>query len=118
LDILNKVRVGNLKPVAFLGDSFARLREFPAGARRNAGYQLYRIQCGLEPDDWKPMRAIGRGVCEIRVRHAGGAFRVIYFAMLADTVYVLHAFQKQTSATSKRDLDSAAERMRGVTRTR
>jgi phage-related protein len=112
------MRAGHLKPVAFLGDSFARLREFPAGARRKAGYQLYRIQCGLEPDDWKPMRAIGRGVCEIRVRHASGAFRVIYFATLADAVYVLHAFQKKTRATSKRDLNLAAERMREVVRRR
>jgi phage-related protein len=112
------MRAGHREPVAFLGDSFAQLREFPAGARRKAGYQLYRVQCGLEPDDWKPMRAIAQGVCEIRVRHTGGAFRVIYFAMVADAVYVLHAFQKKTRATSKRDSNLAAERMREVVRRR
>jgi phage-related protein len=112
------MRSGDLKPVAFLGDSFARLRDFPAGARRKAGYQLYRIQCGLEPDDWKPMGTLGHGVREIRVRHAAGAFRVTYCAILADAVYVLHAFQKRTRATSKRDLELAAERMRELVRRR
>jgi len=79
---------------------------------------LYRVQCGLEPDDWKPIRAIGEGVREIRVRHAGGAFRVIYLATLPDAVYVLHVFQKKTRATSKRDLDLAAQRMRELVRRR
>ena len=106
------MREGDLKPIAFLGDSLARLRGFPEGARHKAGYQLYRIQCGLEPDDWKPLRAIGEGVREIRVRHAGGAFRVIYLATLPDALYVLHALQKKTRATSRRDLEMAARRMR------
>ena len=112
------MREGNLKPIAFLGDSFPRLRDFPERARHKAGYQLYRVQCGLEPDDWKPIRAIGEGVREIRVRHAGGAFRVIYLATLPDAVYVLHVFQKKIRATSKRDLDLAAQRMRELVRTR
>lgn len=56
------------------------------------------------------MPTIGRGVEEIRVRDDSGSYRVIYTARLADAVYVLHAFQKKTQATSKRDLDIAKER--------
>lgn len=58
------------------------------------------------------MRSVGSGVREIRVREAAGAFRVLYVANLADAVYVLHAFQKKTRATAKRDLDLAALRFR------
>ena len=42
----------------------------------------------------------------------GGAFRVIYVARLADIVYGLHAFQKRTRQTAKRDVDLAASRLR------
>src|SRR5262245_7237965 len=92
------------KPIAFLGDSLDRLRAFPEGVRRNAGYQLDRVQRGLEPDDWKPMAAIGTGVREIRIRDAAGAFRVIYLATREEAIYVLHALQKKTQATPRRDL--------------
>ena len=99
-----------IKPVEFLGDSLDRLREFPDDAKQDAGYQLDRVQHGLQPDDFKPMPTIGKGVEEIRVRDDNGTFRVIYTARLADAVYVLHAFQKKTQATSKRDIDLAKQR--------
>jgi phage-related protein len=101
-----------VKPVTFLGDSLSRLREFPEDARSNAGFQLSEVQQGNDPDDWKPMKAIGPGVREIRVREASGAFRVIYLATLPDRVLVLHAFQKKTQHTTKRDIDLAARRRR------
>jgi phage-related protein len=81
-----------VKPIRFLGDSLKALRSFPKEVRQDAGFQLERVQCGGLPDDFKPMPSIGRGVEEIRVRDASGAYRVIYTARLADAVYVLHAF--------------------------
>jgi phage-related protein len=101
-----------VKPIVFLGGSLDDLRGFPADARREVGYQLDRVQRGLDPDDWRPMRSIGAGVREIRVRERAGAFRVIYVATFADAVYVLHAFQKKTRQTARRDLDLAASRLR------
>jgi phage-related protein len=101
-----------VKPIAFLGGSLDGLRGFTADARREAGYQLDRVQRGLDPDDWRPMPSIGTGVREIRVRERAGAFRVIYTATFADAVYVLHAFQKKTRQTAKRDVDLATSRLR------
>jgi phage-related protein len=101
-----------VKPIAFLGGSLDDFRGFPADARRQAGYQLDRVQRGRDPDDWRPMPSIGAGVREIRVRERAGAFRVIYVATFADVVYVLHAFQKKTRQTAKRDVDLAALRLR------
>ena len=99
-----------------MGDSLDAIRSFPDGARREAGFQIDRVQRGLDPDDWKPMKIVGPGVREIRVRDAAGAFRVIYIATLADAVYVLHAFQKKAQATSKRDLDLATARFKDLMR--
>ena len=53
------------------------------------------------------MPSIGKGVEEIRIRDDSGSYRVVYTARLADTVYVLHAFQKKTQATAKRDVELA-----------
>jgi len=90
-----------MKPMRFLGDSLKCLREFPEDARQDAGYQL---------DDFRTMPSIGKGVEEIRIWDDAGAFRLIYTARIADAVYVLHAFQKKTQTTSKRDIDSATRR--------
>ena len=53
------------------------LRAFQLTARREAGHQLDQVQNGREPDDWKPMNTVGRGVKEIRIRDEAGAFRVL-----------------------------------------
>ncbi|HZU29727.1 MAG TPA: type II toxin-antitoxin system RelE/ParE family toxin [Candidatus Angelobacter sp.] len=98
------------KPTRFLRDSLQRLREFPIHARHDAGYQLELVQRGEQPDDFKPMPTIGKGVEELRIRDETGAYRVVYTARLADAVYVLHAFQKKTQATSRRDLELAKQR--------
>ena len=103
-----------MKPVHFIGDSLERLREFPEEARQDAGYQLEQVQRGEQPGNFKPMPSIGKGVEEIRVRDDSGIYRVIYTARLADAVYVLHAFQKKTQATAKRDIDLARERFQLV----
>jgi phage-related protein len=106
--------MNNPKSVEFRASSLDDLRVFPVTARREAGYQIDRVQNGLEPDDWKPMPSIGSGVQEVRIRDAAGAFRVIYVAKFADAVYVLHCFQKKTQKTSKTDLDLAESRYRDL----
>lgn len=58
------------------------------------------------------MPTVGPGVREIRIREVSGAFRIIYLATIEDRVLVLHAFQKKTQATSKKDLDLAAQRLK------
>ncbi|GHE20399.1 hypothetical protein C1H70_16060 [Halomonas urumqiensis] len=102
------------KPLNFRGSALADLRAFPATARQEVGYQLDKVQRGLEPKDWKPMTTVGQCVREIRIRDANGAFRVIFVAKLAEAVYVLHCFQKKTQKTSKADLDLAEARYRDL----
>jgi phage-related protein len=107
-----------VKQIEFLGDSLSRLRAFPNRARREAGFQLDRVQRGLDPDDWKPMKGVGQGVREIRVRDTSGAFRVVYVATFCEAVYVLHAFSKKTQRTSLRDLAVAQSRFGEMKRSR
>ena len=101
------------KPLMWLGSSRRDLRAFPALARRLAGFQLRRVQQGLEPDDWKPMQTVGPGVREIRI-HIAGAHRVFYVAKQAEAIYVLHAFEKKTRKTSSQDLEIGRHRFRAL----
>ncbi len=59
------------KSLKFVGSSLDDLRDFPDEARRSAGFELRAVQNGLEPSDWKPMRSVGPGVKEIRIRVVG-----------------------------------------------
>ena len=104
------------KPIRFLGSSLSAIKAFPRAVQREAGFQLYRVEQGLEPQDTKPMPIIGPGVQELRIRDEAGAFRVIYLATRPEAVYVLHAFQKKTQATAKRDLSLAEARLKELIR--
>ena len=101
------------KPLIWLGSFRSDLRAFPPNVRRVAGFQLRRVQQGLEPNDWKPMPSVGPGVQELRV-HTEVEHRILYLAKFAEGAYVLHAFEKRTRQTPKRDLDLARDRLRAL----
>lgn len=102
-----------MKPLEFVGSSQEDLRNFSAEARRAAGFELNFVQMGLMPSDWKPMKAIGSGVMEIRI-HKEGEWRVIYVAKFEKAVYVLHAFEKKTQKTRQADIELALQRFKEI----
>ena len=69
------------------------------------------------PSDWKPMKAIGAGVNEIRL-HTEREHRVCYVARFAEAVYVLHAFEKRTRQTPQADMELARKRFAELQRLR
>jgi phage-related protein len=102
-----------MKEIIWLGSSLNDLKSFPRNAKSEAGYQLDSVQNGDQPDDFKPMNSIGKGVEEIRINE-GGQFRVIYLARREEGVYVLHCFHKKTQKTSKKDIELAKSRLKEV----
>jgi len=103
-----------MKGIEFLGASLKKVCEFPALAKREAGHQLDRVQRGLDPTDWKPMKSVGQGVREIRIQFEE-QYRVIYIASFEEKVYVLHAFEKKTQKTGKPDLEAAKRAYKQIT---
>jgi phage-related protein len=101
------------KLLSWLGSSRNDLKAFPPDARRVAGFQLRRVQQGLDPNDWKPMPTVGPGVREIRI-HTGLDHRVFYVAKFTEGVYVVHAFEKRTRKTPKPYLELARDRFRAL----
>ncbi len=102
-----------MKPLNFVGSSLDDLRNFPEEARKAAGFELFAVQRGLEPNDWKSMPSIGRGVKEIRI-HILGEWRVIYVAKFEDAVYVLHSFQKKSRKTNQHDIEIVRKRYKQI----
>jgi phage-related protein len=107
-------RLNDEKQIRWVGSSYDDLLAFPRDARKEAGFQLGKVQAGLEPTDWKPFNEVGAGTKEIRIRDAGGIYRVMYVAKFEEAIYVLHCFQKKSQATSKQDQAIAAARYRAV----
>ena len=53
-----------MKPVRFVGSAKDDLAAFPKSARTRAGHEIFMVQVGRNPDDWKPMPTVGLGACE------------------------------------------------------
>ena len=105
------------KQLRWLGDSLDQVKAFSDEAKRSAGHQLGLVQSGLDPEDWKPMETVGAGVKEIRIRFET-SYRVFYVAKFNEAVYVLHAFVKKTTKTSKKDIDLGAVRYKALIKAR
>jgi len=99
------------KPLFWRGDSLDRVRELAPEVQNCIGFELWKVQQGNEPSDWKPMSIVGSGVNELRI-HTEGESRVLYVAKFATGVYVLHVFGKKTQQTQKHDIDLATKRYR------
>ena len=98
-----------------MGDARKRIKGWPAETRREAGYELFRIQTGHLPTDWKPVKQIGAGVREIRLR-SRGEYRIMYVLWHGNKIYVLHAFQKKTQKTPVSEIERARRRFKTLVR--
>ncbi len=95
----------DLKPVRWLGTTRDDIRALRPAIRYELGQQLFRLQMGLMPNNYKPMKTVGPGAHEVRVRDADGIARLVYVARFHDTICVLHVFTKKSMQTEKTDID-------------
>jgi phage-related protein len=106
----------SLKPVIWVGSSRKDLREFPELVQDHMGYALYVAQLGGKHRDAKTLSGFGgAGVVEVVKDHRGDTFRAVYTVRYADSVYVLHAFQKKSKTgreTPRRDIELVRRRLR------
>ena len=103
-----------MKIINFRGSSLVDLKSFNDDVKHDIGHQLHRVQSGLEPEDFKPMKTVGTGVKEIRIKDKDGTYRCIYIAKFAEVVYVLHCFQKKTEETPDSVIKLAKKRLKEI----
>jgi phage-related protein len=107
-----------LKPLAWVGDSRRKLREFPRPVQREMGQALMFAQAGEKHPSAKPLKGTGlSGVFEIVDNYDKDTYRVVYAVKLGEKIYVLHAFQKKSKTgikTPKQDIDLIKQRLKAV----
>jgi phage-related protein len=98
-----------VKPLYWVGSSKKDLMALPEIVVDVFGYALYLAQSGRKHEQAKPLKGFGSaGVVEIVEDWEGNTYRAVYTVRFADSVFVLHVFQKKSkrgAATPKRELD-------------
>ena len=90
------------------------IREFPEDVRREFGKVIFDLQKGekLSMPLSRPMSSVATGVEELRVKDRSGAYRVFYYARLAYSVLIFHAFAKKTQKTPPHEIALALKRLK------
>lgn len=103
-----------MKAALFHPKARAVLKSFPENVRRELGKAIFDLQKGakLSLPISRPMPAVAPGVEELRVKDRTGAYRAFYFKKLAGAVLILHAFEKKTTKTPRREIDLARTRLK------
>ncbi|GJL64135.1 MAG: hypothetical protein NPIRA04_27890 [Nitrospirales bacterium] len=105
-----------MKQVHFMGDSRTVLRGFPPEVKDGIGYALYEAQRGEKAYYAKPLKGFhGAGVLEVMEDYDGSTYRAVYTIRFANSVYVLHTFQKKSHkgiATPKKDIGIIKARLK------
>lgn len=105
----------SLRPVVWVGSSRKDLRTFPDPVQSHMGYAIYVAQRGGKHRDTKVLSGFGgAGVLEVVKDFRGDTFRAVYTLKFADSVYVLHAFQKKSKSgreTPRRDMELIEQRL-------
>jgi phage-related protein len=88
----------------------------PGGVQDVFGYALHLAQVGRKADSAKVLKGFGSaGVLEVVTEGKGATFRAVYTVKIADTVYVLHCFQKKAKrgiSTPQQEMDLIRSRLR------
>jgi phage-related protein len=103
-----------LANIAWEGDSREVLRGFPEEVRQNFGFELWHLQLGERPSDYRPLTSIGPGVFELRDQDERAWYRVVYLSRIEDVIYVLHCFEKKSREMPRKDFERAKQRLKAV----
>lgn len=110
-----KLELADEKEVIFWPAKLAEeIKEvWPVEMRKAGGFQLGRVQQGLEPNNYRPMPSIGAGVKEVKLQDEDKSqYRIIYIAKFEEAIYVFHVItKKKTQRTSQFDIDLAKKRL-------
>ncbi len=104
-----------LATVHWEGNSLNVLKSWNPEIRVDFGNALREMQEGRPATlDVRPMPSIGQGVFELKTADEKKWYRLIYLARIADVIYVLDCFEKDTRKTEKKDLARTSARLTQV----
>ena len=110
----DEIEESRLATIAWEGDSREVLKGFPEGVRQNFGFELWQLQLGERPSDYRPLPSIGAEVYELRDQDERAWYRVVYISRINDVIYVLHCFEKKSREMPRKDFGKAKQRLKAV----
>jgi phage-related protein len=99
------------------GSSKKDVKAFPVAVQKDMGVALFIAQLGRAAGSAKPWKGLGSGVYELVEDHRGDTFQAVYVVQIADSVHVLHTFQKKSKtgfATPQPDVEPVEKRLKAV----
>jgi phage-related protein len=112
--VSDEIDENRLATIAWEGDSREVLKGFPEGVRQNFGFELWQLQLGERPSDYRPLPSIGAGVYELRDQDQRAWYRVVYLSRTNNVIYVLHCFEKKSREMPRKDFEKAKQRFKAV----
>jgi phage-related protein len=112
--VSDEVEDSRLATIAWEGDSREVLKGFPEGVRQDFGFELWQLQLGERPSDYRPLPSIGAGVYELRDQDPRAWYRVVYLSRTNNVIYVLHCFEKKSREMPRKDFEKAKQRFKAV----
>lgn len=107
------------QPLFWEGSAKRDFKAFPEAVQKDMGVALFVVQLGGTPPSAKPWKGLGPGVFELIDDHRGDTYRAVYTVRIADSVHVLHAFQKKSTSgigTPRADVALIERRHKAVVR--
>jgi phage-related protein len=109
------LRVRNTRPISWVKAALKSFDAFPEGAQEEIMEALTIAAEGDKAEIAKPLKGFGPGVFEVALKYRTDAYRTVYALLIAEDIWVLHAFQKKATQgikTPQRELDLVRERIR------
>ena len=105
------------RPLFWEGSAKRDFKQFPMAVQKDLGVALFVVQLGGTPPSAKPWKGLGPGIYELIEDHRGDTYRTVYTVRIADSIHVLHAFQKKSKSgikTPKSEVDLVEQRQKAV----
>ncbi len=107
------------RPLFWEGSAKRDFKAFPEAVQKDIGVALFVVQLGGMPPSAKPWKGFGPGVFELIDDHRGDTYRAVYTVRIAESIHVLHAFQKKSKSgigTPRADVALIERRLKAVLR--
>lgn len=106
-----------MKRFAFVNEAATReYKDLPSWVQDEFGKDLMRVQYSADPElAIKKLSSVGAGAIELII-NGSPAYRCIYIAKYADTIFVLHSFVKTTNRTDRHAMAVAQDRLKELKR--
>jgi phage-related protein len=108
------------RPISWIKAARKDFEKFPMEAQDICLDALTDAAEGGKSEIAKPLLGFGSAMFEIALPYRGNAFRVVYAVRLADSIWVVHAFQKKSTQgikTPKHELDLIQDRLKRLRET-